>query len=81
MDLRKGVKGLSLKLWSGMRQQHGGDAIGNGAARAKQRGQAMVEYVITAGILLMLVVMLALLLYAFREYGSRVLDLVASEYP
>lgn len=44
-------------------------------------GQAMIEYVITAGMLMAAVVILALLLYTFKEYGGRVLDLVASEYP
>ena len=45
------------------------------------RGQAMIEYVMTAAMLLLLVVMLAVLLYTFREHGARVLDLAASEYP
>lgn len=46
-----------------------------------RRGQAMIEYVMTAAMLLLLVVMLAVLLYTFREHGARVLDLAASEYP
>jgi len=41
----------------------------------------MIEYMMTAAILLLLVVMLAVLLYTFREHGARVLDLAASEYP
>jgi hypothetical protein len=44
-------------------------------------GQAMIEYVITALMLLSAVTILALLLYTFREHGGRVLDLAASEYP
>ncbi len=44
-------------------------------------GQAMTEYVLTAGILLASVVILALFLYTFKEYSGRVLELAASEYP
>lgn len=44
-------------------------------------GQAVLEHVVTAGILLVVVVMLALFLYVFKEYGGRILDLVASDYP
>ncbi len=34
-----------------------------------------------AGVLVMVLGMLALFLYTFRAYGGRVLDLVASEFP
>ncbi len=44
-------------------------------------GQTTVEFVTVAGMLLLVLVMLALLLYTFREYGGRVMDLVGSEYP
>ena len=44
-------------------------------------GQAMVEYAIVAGMMVLAASVLAVFLYAFREYGGRVLDLVASEYP
>ena len=44
-------------------------------------GQAMTEYVLTAGILLASVVVLAVFLYTFKEYSGRVLELAASEYP
>ena len=44
-------------------------------------GQAMVEFVVLAGILMALVAVMALFLYAFKEYGGRVLDLVAAEFP
>ena len=47
----------------------------------RRAGQAAVEYVVASGILLAVLAMLALLLYAFKEYGGRVLDLVASEFP
>lgn len=51
----------------------------NGAS--DRSGQAMVEYVITAGILISTVAILSVFLYTFKEYAGRVLDLVASEYP
>ncbi len=44
-------------------------------------GQVMTEYVVVAGMVLASVMILALLLYTFKEYGGRVLNLVASEYP
>ena len=44
-------------------------------------GQAMVEYAITAGILISTVAILSVFLYTFREYAGRILDMVASEYP
>ncbi len=46
-----------------------------------RRGQTMVEYVIAAGIMLTVIVLLSFLLYALKQNGNRVLDLVASEYP
>jgi len=46
-----------------------------------KRGQAMLEYVVTAGAILAVVVILSLFLYTFKEYGGRILDLIASEYP
>lgn len=52
------------------------------AAGMKSRhGQTMVEYLIVAGILLGVLVLLSFLLYALKLNGNRVLDLVASEYP
>lgn len=49
--------------------------------RRRCRGQVVMEYAVTAGVLIALFVMLALFLYTFKEYGGRILDLVASEYP
>lgn len=46
-----------------------------------RRGQAMLEYVLVAGVLLATVAVCALLLYALRQQSARVLDLVASDYP
>ena len=47
----------------------------------QRRGQAMIEYIIVAGILLSVVTILAVLLYVFKQQSGRVLDLAASEYP
>lgn len=49
--------------------------------RRGRRGQAMLEYVLVAGVLLAAVAVCALLLYALRQQSARVLDLAASEYP
>ncbi len=47
----------------------------------RRRGQAITEFVLVLTSLLLLLVMVSLFLYTFREYGGRVLNLVASEYP
>jgi hypothetical protein len=44
-------------------------------------GQAMVEYLIVAVMLIAALSILAVLLYTFKEHETRVLDLVASEFP
>ena len=44
-------------------------------------GQAMIEYMICAAVVIMLTGLLALLLVTVRESGGRAVDLVASEYP
>lgn len=46
-----------------------------------RRAQTTVEFVTVAGMLMLVLVMLALLLFTFKEYGGRVMDLVGSEYP
>jgi hypothetical protein len=48
---------------------------------SSKRGQAMVEYVIMAGMMVAMVSIMAVLLYALKEHNVRVLDLVSSEYP
>ena len=53
-------------------------AIGSSARRS---GQAMVEYIIIAGVLVAMMAVMSAFLYTFREQSGRVLDLVASEYP
>lgn len=44
-------------------------------------GQTTVEFVVVAGMLLAALAILTVFLTTFREYGTRVLDLVGSEYP
>jgi hypothetical protein len=56
-------------------------ARATGRRFGNRSGQAMTEYVLTAGILLATVVILALFLYTFKEHSGRVLELAASEYP
>jgi hypothetical protein len=51
------------------------------APRAGKAGQAMIEYLVVAGVLLAAMTILALFLSTFQQYGDRVLNLVASEYP
>ena len=46
-----------------------------------RQGQAMVEYVVVAGTLVLVCAMLALFLRIFAEYGARVLDTIAADYP
>jgi len=41
----------------------------------------LTEFVVVMASLLLALVMVSLFLYTFREYGGRVLNLVASEYP
>lgn len=48
---------------------------------ANQSGQAMVEYILAAVVVIGIVVVLAYFLSALKLSGNRVLDLVASEYP
>jgi len=52
-----------------------------GIASRAASGQVLVEWAIVAAILVASVAILAVFLYTFKESGSRVLDLVASEYP
>jgi hypothetical protein len=47
----------------------------------RKSGQALMEYLVVTGMLLAVVVMLALFLYVFKQYGGRVLELMASEFP
>ncbi|MGI5868596.1 MAG: hypothetical protein ACOX9C_04000 [Kiritimatiellia bacterium] len=49
--------------------------------RRDRQGQAMVEYMLAAVVVIGLLFAMAYLLYALKQNGNRVLDLVASEYP
>ena len=51
------------------------------SSKNRRSGQAMVEYMVATVMLLTAIAVMALLLYTFKEYGGRILDLVASEYP
>ena len=44
-------------------------------------GQATVEYAIVAGVLVAVVAIMGLLLTTFGNYGERVLEMIASDYP
>ena len=52
-----------------------------GLWRGSRAGQAMTEYVVVAGMLLASLAILMVFFGTFREYGTRVLDLLGSEYP
>lgn len=43
----------------------------------RKSGQAMLEYVVALGVFLALVGVSAALIYVFRAYGNRVLDIIA----
>ena len=44
-------------------------------------GQATVEYTVVTGVLIALAVIMSLLLTTFADYGERILELIASDYP
>ena len=44
-------------------------------------GQAMVEYAIVAGLLVVCLGVLSLFFVTFREYSGRIIALVSSDYP
>jgi len=46
--------------------------------RRARRGQVMLEYVVAVGVFVAMVAVTAMLLYAFKSYGGRVLSLMAS---
>lgn len=46
-----------------------------------RRGQAAVEYLLVAGVLLATVVIISIFLHSFKEQSDRVLNIAASEYP
>jgi len=50
-------------------------------SKRQRSGQAATEFVVVAGVLVATVAVLALLLFTFKEYGGRIINLLASEYP
>jgi len=46
-----------------------------------RQGQAAVEYLIVAGMLILTASIFAVFLYTFKEQSGRILSLMASEYP
>lgn len=46
-----------------------------------KNGQVMVEYIVVTGLLLASFAILSLFLQTFQEYGSRILEMVSSDYP
>lgn len=49
--------------------------------RSQTRGQVLSEYMVVFVMTLGVLATLAAFLYVFKEYGGRILDLVASEFP
>ena len=47
----------------------------------RTRGQVVLEYLVVACVLISALAVLAFLLFALKQNGNRILDLVASEYP
>jgi hypothetical protein len=47
----------------------------------RRAGQTTTEFAIMAAMLTLSVVVMALFLWTFRQYGGRILGLVASEFP
>lgn len=45
------------------------------------RGQAMIEYAIVVGVMVAMMAVLSLFLTTISEYGERILDMIASDYP
>ncbi|MFA7159129.1 MAG: hypothetical protein WC299_07465 [Kiritimatiellia bacterium] len=41
----------------------------------------MLEYAIVAGVMVAMMAVLSLFLSTFGEYGERILDMIASDYP
>jgi len=57
------------------------DRMKKTGSAAGKRGQAMIEYVIIAVLLIATVSILAVFLYTFKQNSGRTLDLIAYEYP
>ncbi len=48
---------------------------------SRANGQALLEYVVATGVFLAATAILALLVYAFKEQGGRMLELIAADFP
>jgi hypothetical protein len=72
--------GCQLNLFQNLFQTRGKMRLPN-VKRKSEKGQATVEYVVVAGMLLASLAVLTLLLVTFQEYGLRILEMVASDYP
>ena len=48
---------------------------------SRRRGQATTEFVVMAAMITAPVLILSLFLWTFKQYGGRVLSLLASEFP
>ncbi|WP_168433402.1 hypothetical protein [Pontiella sulfatireligans] len=44
---------------------------------SRKRGQVMLEYVVALGVFVAMIGLCALLLYAFKSYGGRILNVMA----
>jgi Flp pilus assembly pilin Flp len=49
--------------------------------RTSESGQTTVEYAVVAGVLLASLAVLTLFLTTFQEYGVRILEMLAADYP
>ena len=58
-----------------------GDMVKICRSAKSKRGQAATEYVVVVGVLIATLAILVVFLGTFREYGGRILQLAASEYP
>ena len=65
-----------------MNSEKNNGQCGQAAPKASRcGGQATVEYVVVTGVLLALMLIMALFTTTFKEYGERLLELIASDYP
>ncbi len=53
------------------------EIVRENSKKNRKRGQVMLEYVVALGVFVALVGICAMLVYVFRAYGNRVLDIIA----
>ena len=51
------------------------------SGKSSRSGQAAVEYLVVVAAMIAMLAILVVFLGAFREYGGRILQIAASEYP